>query len=209
MTAAKNLQVIRTIQKSTNFALQAKGGFQLAGCQILLSKQFHCDLQNRHKPYIPLLPSWLPKKGYLWVFFLLLKSTKLPFAKKKLLYKCDDQFLGATWRPSKTAQGGEKRIWQQTSCYRIRMATRRPHAGRSQRRVFVGGPMWRCFVSIFNQRLQCFFLHKLGFLWILSCFRWSISNLQKKAVYTGMSCSKWTISSMYLSRLFTSRELVE
>lgn len=69
MTAAKNLQVIRTIQKSTNFALQAKGGFQLAGCQILLSKQFHCDLQNRHKPYIPLLPSWLSKKDICGCFF--------------------------------------------------------------------------------------------------------------------------------------------
>lgn len=69
MTAAKNLQVIRTIQKSTNFALQAKGEFQLAGCQILLSKQFHCDLQNRHKPYIPLLPSWLPKKDIFGCFF--------------------------------------------------------------------------------------------------------------------------------------------
>lgn len=101
MTAAKNLQVIRTIHNSTNFALQAKGEFQLAGCQILLSKQFHCDLQNRHKPYIPLLPSWLPKKGYLWVFFLLLKSTKLPFAKKKLLLDATTNFLGGNMKAFK------------------------------------------------------------------------------------------------------------
>ena len=40
------------------------------------------------------------KKTFVGVF-LLLKSTKLPFAKKKLLLDATTNFLGATWRPSK------------------------------------------------------------------------------------------------------------
>ena len=157
MTAAKNLQVIRTIQESTNFALQAKGGFQLAGCEILLSKQFDCDLQNRHKPYIPLLPSWLPKKYIFGCFFFCWNPPNCLLLRKKLLLDATTNFLGATWRPSKTAQGGEKRIWQQKSCYRIRMATRRPHAGRSQRRVLCRRSDVTAFRFNFQSTFAAFF----------------------------------------------------
>ena len=106
MTAAKNLQVIRTIQKSTNFALQAKGEFQLAGCHILLSKQFHCDLQNRHKPYIPLLPSWLPKKDIFGCFFFCWNPPNCLLLRKNCCWMRRPIF-GGNMKAFKTAQGGK------------------------------------------------------------------------------------------------------
>ena len=101
MTAAKNLQVIRTIHNSTNFALQEKGEFQLAGCQILLSKQFHCDLQNRHKPYIPLLPSWLSKKDICGCFFFCWNPPNCLLLRKNCCTNATTNFLGGNMKAFK------------------------------------------------------------------------------------------------------------
>ena len=193
MTAAKNLQVIRTIQKSTNFALQAKGEFQLAGCQILLSKQFHCDLQNRHKPYIPLLPSWLPKKDVFGCFFFCWNPPNCLLLRKNCCWMRRPIFWGQHEGLQKPLKAGKAHL-----ATKILLPDSNGNTAASRWPVTKACLCRRSDVTAFcfNQRLQFLFLHKLGFLWILSCFRWSISNLQKKAVYTGMSCSKWTISSI-------------